>query len=346
MALNNVEDVFGPPPSFDPYGLDNGKRAVLQAGSGKDIWQLADRMRGFQMEIPLSNASDIRFLERANALIDACRAKVSGQYKDFLGDPTAVVSPSNLQPLRVLLHVFGPELAYALLLRLGVAPGFAGSALSEALEDPIWGESQESQRRRRTNEFGRIPVKTAGGADLCDLFPGAASADHLRTIAGLDREWVTLPSEMLGSIWGVSVAFEEGLPEHVVGIMRRTQQLGSEAEIVIRPEVENSERILGAMLIGWLEQKSGEAPLKDVRLTQHDLVADHGERGVVGTMLAGADWLVIGPQRLVEELRRVGAGGFSDRAALIAMDLYLPQDLVARSVARIQKAILRQAIRF
>jgi len=128
--------------------------------------------------------------------------------------------------------------------------------------------------------------------------------------------------------------------------MRRTQQLGSEAEIVIRPDCENSERVLGAMLIGWLEQKSGEAPLREILLTQHDLEADHADQGYVGTMLAGADWLVIGPLRLVEELRRVGSGGFSDRAALIAMDLYLPQGLVARNVARVQKAIIRQAIRF
>jgi len=170
-------------------------------------------------------------------------------------------------------------------------------------------------------------------------------AAQLRAVAGLERDWVALPSELIGGLWGVSVAFEEGLPRWAAGRLHADRSLKFEAEIVLAPKGQDPERVLGYLLAAWLAMKAGNLAGPKIHLRFSEMREPEKAGPQVQTLLQAADWLVMSPQRLLDELRRIGAGGLEERAALIAMDLSLPHDLVLRSTKVLYEGLLKAGFR-
>lgn len=346
-ATATMNDLYQKPLPFHPQGLVETQCIALPQGAGKAIWALADRMRGFEIEIPITSTSDHRFLQRTNDLVQAFWSHFPKSDWTRLGiPPTAMVGPTTLLPLRILTATLGPELACGLLTRAGIQPKLAGSVVAEVAAIPRWGERMVAVRKRREwDDREEIPTTLSQETTLLDQMPMAGIADHLRTVAGFDRTWVAMPSEFTGYLWGVSVAFEEGLPEESVGQIRWARDLRSEAEVVLKPDGSDPERVLGALLSAWLLMKGGELDANEWTLLKTDL-EDVNLQGTSADLLEASDWVVLHPFRLVAELRRVSSGGYEERATLIAVDLALPRDLVLRGARRLHEAILRYPLEF
>ena len=342
---------------FDPRGLTGGRIIPLRPGTGAKLWFSADQARFGDLEwasdtedLAIKASTDPRFVVRVNQLLREVRnAAVHG------GDPApALIQPANYDAARSLTDHFGPELAHAILVRAGLDEILARTVVSSCARDLLWGEPREVVRRRRDwPELDASKVaRTPGGTELSDFLLGAVAAQQVRAIAEIHPMWVVLPSELVSRMSGVSVAFEDGLGE-TAGRLTRHRQLGHvQGEIVLNPEVgEHLERLLATLLAAFLLSKSRQAAYDEVEISQGDLVVDIDEstpgtdREIkLATLLAAADWLVISPERLVEELRRVN-GGYEDRIALLSMDLSLPVDLLRRCAGRLHKLILNGQVR-
>jgi len=345
--------VTAPPGEVDPLGCMTRPEYFLAPGAGNGLWALTDALRGSQGAVPVPASSDPRFVQRVNELVDHVREGTSRSISSHFRK-TAVVHPASTTGYRLITEVLGNDLAVGLLVRTGLDMAFARSVVSEASGDPRWAErmARAEQDWTWSGETYLHPPKARGFRSIYEATLGGAEGKHIRSFAGMDDLTVAMPSSMLGHLWGVTAAFEEGLdamgrPEAALaGRMVRSGKLGSEAEIILNPETAYPQRALAILLAAWYASKTAQLDIGlEFYLREADLLVDMDNSVPEGTdelaltvLQAAADWMVLPLERTILEFKR-RKGDFDSDATLIAMDLKLPYPLVCRCGRRVLKMV-------
>lgn len=325
---------------------------ALRRGGGMELWHCAENLAGRGQGDAVGNMADSRFAERANELLNVVRVHTT-RPNDSEFRKLTVVSQTSATGLRLIAEVLGPGLTAGLLERAGFEVDFARSLASEASGDREW-MARMAQAEASHVWSGKPYVASGlpeGTRDVYFYAQGANEGRQIRMMLGLGDTTIVYPALMFGGLWGLSIAFEEGLPSGVAGTMRRPKTVGWkwDGEIVISPQTCDPARALCLLLAAWLLSKGGEDRVgRSFTLKEADLEAslstvtpledDGSPAGVMAVIQAAADWMILPLERTILEWRNVQKTGFNDAeepATLIAMQNFLPYGLVARNTRRL-----------